>query len=253
MRLTGRIALVTGAAGGIGRAIANLFAREGAQVVATDVDEDGLEETCRDTTNTVMRRMDVGEAVNVKDGFASVREEMGGLDILVCAAGIVGSKFGDGPAGECTEEAWDQVMKINLKGVWLCCRYALPLMLDRGSGSLITISSATALQPPAEFFKSHAYMTSKGGVVTLTKSIAAYYGKQGIRANVIAPGMIDTPMSERMQGMPDVMAYLKDRQPLGALGMPADPANAALFLASDESRFITGTVLPVDGGWSGHG
>jgi len=90
-------------------------------------------------------------------------------------------------------------------------------------------------------------------VVTLTKSIAAYYGKQGIRANVIAPGMIDTPMSERMQGMPDVMAYLKDRQPLGALGMPADPANAALFLASDESRFITGTVLPVDGGWSGHG
>ena len=96
-------------------------------------------------------------------------------------------------------------------------------------------------------------MTSKGGVITLTKCIAAYYGRQGIRANSIAPGMIDTPMSKRMQGVPEIMAYLEDRQPLGKLGTPLDLATAALFLASDESRFITGTVLPVDGGWSNHG
>ena len=144
-------------------------------------------------------------------------------------------------------------MNVNLKGVWRCCRHAIPAMLDNGGGSIVTISSVTALCPPMEFFRSHAYITSKGGVITLTKCIAAYYGRQGIRANVIAPGMIDTPMSKRMQGIPEIMDYLEDRQPLGTLGAPSDPAQAALFLACDESRFITGTVLPVDGGWSNHG
>lgn len=253
MRLANKIALVSGAASGIGREIARLFAKEGARVIATDVDEKGLDETSNGVDDIIARPVDVGDAKAVENAFKWVRENTKGLDILVCAAGIVGSKYGDGPAGECTEEAWDRVLKINLKGVWLCCRYALPLMLDRGSGSLITISSVSALQPPTDFFRSHAYMTSKGGVITLTKCIAAYYGKLGVRANVIAPGMIDTPMSKRMQEIPEIMAYLKDRQPLGALGVPADPAYAALFLASDESQFITGTVLPVDGGWSGHG
>lgn len=126
-------------------------------------------------------------------------------------------------------------------------------MLENGRGSIITLSSVTAICPPSEFFRSHAYMTSKGGVITLTKCIAAYYGRQAIRANVIAPGMIDTLMSKRMQGFPEIMAYLEDRQPLGTLGTPLDLAAAALFLASDESRFISGIVLPVDGGWSNHG
>ena len=126
-------------------------------------------------------------------------------------------------------------------------------MLDCGGGSIITLSSVTAMCPPTEFFRSHAYITSKGGVNTLTKCIAAYYGRQGIRANAIAPGMIDTPMSKRMQRIPEIMTYLEDRQPLGKLGEPEDIAATALFLASDESRFITGTIIPVDGGWSNHG
>jgi len=253
MRLEGKVALVTGAAGGVGRDTAVLFAKEGAQVVATDVNEQGLAETARQAENIVAQKMDVGNADDVASAFEQVKTQFGGVDVLVCAAGVVGSKFGDGPAAECKEEAWDFVLKINLKGVWLCCKYAIPTMLERGQGSIVTVSSVTAMHPPQEFFRSHAYMTSKGGVITLTKCIAAYYGNQGIRANVIAPGMIDTPMSKRMQGIPEIMEYLENRQPLGALGTPRDIANAALFLASNESAFITGTIMPVDGGWQNHG
>ena len=253
MRLNGKKAVVTGAGSGIGCEIARLFASEGAKVVAADINEAGLKETCSNSENIEPAVMDVGDSESVRSGFESACSKLGGLDILVCAAGVVGSKYGDGPAGECQEEGWDYVMNVNLKGVWRCCRYAIPVMLESGSASIITLSSVTAICPPTEFFRSHAYMTSKGGVITLTKCIAAYYGRQGIRANAIAPGMIDTAMSKRMQGVDEIMTYLEDRQLLGKLGSPGDAAAAALFLASDESKFITGTVLPVDGGWSNHG
>ena len=253
MRLKDKKVIVTGAASGIGREIVRLFAAEGAKVIAADIDQVGLNETCAGSQNIEPVVMDVGDSGSVEKSFASACSKLDGLDILVCAAGVVGSKYGDGPAGECKEQGWDHVMNVNLKGVWRCCRYAIPAMLENGGGSIITLSSVTAICPPTEFFRSHAYMTSKGGVITLTKCIAAYYGRQGIRANAIAPGMIDTPMSKRMQGIPEIMAYLEDRQPLGKLGTTLDLAAAALFLGSDESRFITGTVLPVDGGWSNHG
>jgi len=253
MRLKGKRALVTGAASGMGRAIARLFAAQGARVVGADVNADGLEETAEGCDAISVETLDVASSKEVARAFASVEETLGGLDVLVCAAGIVGSKFGDGPAGECTEEAWDKVLGVNLKGVWLCNRYAIPMMQKAGAGSIVNVSSTTALRPPAQFFRSHAYMTSKGGVVTLTQCVAAYYGKEKIRANVIAPGMIDTPMSQRMQGVPEIMAFLEERQSLGALGTIDDIANAALFLAGDESGFITGQVIAVDGGWTNHG
>ena len=253
MRLEGKLAAVTGAASGIGRETAILFAREGAKVAALDVNEEALAETTAGAPGIVAQKVDVSDAGDVARAFAAAEKALGGLDILVCAAGVVGSKFGDGPAGECKEEAWDHVMGVNLKGVWLCCREAIPRMLARGGGSIVNVSSVSAIIPPMAFWKSHAYMVSKGGVITLTKCIAAYYGKEKVRANAIAPGMIDTPMSKRMQGVPEIMEYLREHQPLGALGRPADIANAALFLASAESGFITGTVLPVDGGWQNHG
>lgn len=253
MRLSGKRTIVTGAASGIGSEIARLFAAEGARVAATDTDDEGLQEQHGESKNISTLRVDVGNTDSVRAGLEGILQDFGGLDVLVCAAGVVGSKYGDGPTGECEEAGWDHVMNVNLKGLWRCCRYAIPAMLDSGGGSIITISSVTALCPPTEFFRSHAYITSKGGVITLTKSIAAYYGRQGIRANVIAPGMIDTPMSKRMQGDPMIMDYLQDRQLLGQLGQPADPAAAAMFLAGDESKFVSGVVLPVDGGWSNHG
>lgn len=253
MRLKDKRAIVTGGASGMGCEIARLFAAEGAKVVAVDIDEVGLKETCRNCENIEPMVTDVGDSDSVRSSFESGCSMLGGLDILVCAAGVVGSKYGDGPVGECQEEGWDYVMNINLKGVWRCCRYAIPVMLASGGASIVTLSSVTAICPPTEFFRSHAYMTSKGGVITLTKCIAAYYGRQGIRANVIAPGMIDTAMSKRMQGNDEIMAYLEERQLLGKLGTPADAAAAALFLASDESQFVTGTVMPLDGGWSSHG
>ncbi len=253
MRLKEKIAVVTGAASGMGREIAILFAREGARVTALDMDEEGLATTSAAEPGIESATADVSDAAALARTFAAVQERCGGLDILVCAAGVVGSKFGDGPAAECTEEAWDHVLGVNLRGTWLCCKYAIPLMLGRGGGSIVAVSSVTALSPPQEFFRSHAYMVSKGGVITLAKCIASWYGKENIRANVIAPGMIDTPMSKRMQGLPEVMEYLANRQPLGALGRPEDIAHAALFLAGDESQFISGAVIPVDGGWSNHG
>lgn len=253
MRLEGKLAAITGAGSGIGRETAVLFAREGARVAAMDVNEEGLAETAARTDGIIGQRLDVSNAADVARAFESVREKLGGLDVLVCAAGVVGSKFGDGPAADCKEEAWDYVLGINLKGVWLCCKQAIPLMLSRGGGSIVNVSSVSAIIPPMEHWRSHAYMVSKGGVITLTKCIAAYYGKEKIRANVIAPGMIDTPMSKRMQGVPEIMEYLREHQPLGALGTPSDIANAALFLGSDESAFVSGVVMPVDGGWHNHG
>lgn len=253
MRLEGKLAAVTGAGSGIGRETAILFAREGARVAAMDVNEQGVAETARAADGIIAEKLDVSDAADVTRAFASASEKLGGLDVLVCAAGVVGSKFGDGPAADCKEEAWDYVLGINLKGVWLCCKQAIPLMLFRGGGSIVNLSSVSAIIPPMEHWRSHAYMVSKGGVITLTKCIAAYYGKEKVRANAIAPGMIDTPMSKRMQGVPEIMEYLGEHQPLGALGRPSDIAHAALYLAGDESAFVSGVVLPVDGGWHNHG
>lgn len=251
-RLHGKVACVTGAASGLGREIARLFAAQGAKVAAMDVNADQLAETAADSENIRCVRVDVASAASVQSGFEEVRESLGHTNVLVCAAGVVGSKYGDGPAGDCTEEAWDHVMNVNLKGLWLCCKTGIAQMLAAGGGSIVNISSVTAMRPPAEFFRSHAYMTSKGGVISLSKAIASYYGRSKIRANVIAPGMIDTPMSKRMQGIPEIMAFLDKQTPLGALGEPLDIAQTALFLGSDESKYVTGQIISVDGGWTNH-
>lgn len=253
MKLQDKMAVVTGAGSGIGRTVAKALAGEGACVAALDINQAGLDETALGNDMITGVVVNVADIASVESAFEEVKRLLGGFDILVCAAGVVGSKFGDGPAAECSEEAWDHVMGVNLKGVWLCCKYALPSMLERGDGRIINISSSTALQPPMEHFHSHAYMTSKGGVITLTRAIASYYGRSKIRANVIAPGMIDTPMSQRMQGIPEIMDFLAHNQPLGQLGKPNDIAQTALFLASNDSSFITGQVIAVDGGWTNHG
>jgi len=180
----------------------------------------------------------------------AVEDEKGRLDVLFNGAGISGRRLGDGPVHEATEEAWDAVLAGNLKSVFLCCKHAVRLMLERG-GSIVNLASVLALVGGDEDFATHAYAASKGGIVALTRAIAVTYAARGIRCNAVAPGLIATPMSARAQADPGIRARLPELQPLtGDFGRPEDVAAAALYLASDESRFVTGAVLPVDGGWT---
>lgn len=245
--LAGKVALITGAAGGIGRASAGRFLAEGAAVAALDreaLPADAWPEGAEvlPLTADVTREAEVAAAV----GEAAAR--FGRLDILFNVVGISGRRLGDGPVDACTEAGWDAVLAANLKSVYLCCRHVLPHM-GRGA-SIINLASVLGLVGDP-LFATHAYAASKGGVIALTRAMAVTYAVRGIRVNALCPGLIETPMSRRARSDPAILARLPDLQPLtGAFGRPEDVAAAALFLASDDAAFITGAVLPVDGGWT---
>jgi NAD(P)-dependent dehydrogenase (short-subunit alcohol dehydrogenase family) len=253
LRLAEKIALITGAAEGIGKACAEEFARAGATVVLLDRVAAAGEETAGTIAaaggSVRFLHADVGIEADVEGALARVQEEFGRLDVLVCSAGIGGRSLGDGPVHLCTAEAWDQIMAVNLRGTFFVCKYALPAMFAHG-GSIVTIASVLGLVGTQGLFDTHAYATSKAGIVGLTRTIAAHYARQRIRANVLAPGLIDTRMAARTKANPALAEQVAFWQPLGVVGQPLDVAAAALFLASDESQFITGAVLPVDGGWT---
>ena len=165
--------------------------------------------------------------------------------------GISARRFGDGPVHEASDEGWDRAMDTNAKTTFMMCREVLRVMLERGNGSIINTTSVLAYAPNAEHFFTHAYAASKGAVIALTRSMASYYAAQGVRVNAVAPGLIETPMSRRAQSDEGILKYMKVKQPLtGGLGKAEDVADAALYLASDLSRFVTGEVLEVAGGWS---
>ncbi len=241
--LEDKVAVVTGAASGIGQAAARLFAGEGAHVVGIDLED------APDATLSV--RADVSDAEAVQRAMEQTTARFGRLDVLFNVVGVSGRKWGDGPVADCTEEAWDLVMRINLKSTFLCCKFALREMLRGGGGSIINLSSALALVGGDEDFATHAYAASKGAIISLTKGVASYYAPMNIRANVICAGLIATPMSRRAQESPRIRERLPALQPLtGDFGKPEDVARAALYLGSDASRFVTGAVLTVDGGWT---
>ena len=222
------VAVVTGAAGGIGSAVAAAFADAGFDVVGLDREQ-----------------ADLSRADEVERAFA----ELDRIDALFNGAGISGRPLGDGPVESCTEEAWDTVLATNLKSVFLCCRAAIPKLRAAGGGAIVNLASVLALVGGDEDFATHAYATSKAGIVGLTRAIAVTYAPEGIRCNAIAPGLIATPMSARAQGDDRIRARLPELQPLtGDFGRTEDVAQAAVYLAT--ARFVTGTVLPVDGGWT---
>jgi NAD(P)-dependent dehydrogenase (short-subunit alcohol dehydrogenase family) len=245
-RLEGKVALVTGAAGGIGGATVARFVQEGARVAAADRDAERLSGTPAAMASTV----DVTVAREVEGLLTEVEARFGRLDVLVNVAGASGRRYGDGPVDLCTEEGWDWVMNVNLRSVFLCCKYALPALRRSGGGSVINMGSVLGMTGH-ERFDTHAYAASKGGVIALSRAMAARYAPEQIRVNVLCPGLIRTPMSARAQADPEILGLLPQLQPLtGDFGEPEDVAEAAVFLAAEESRFITGAVLPVDGGWT---
>jgi meso-butanediol dehydrogenase/(S,S)-butanediol dehydrogenase/diacetyl reductase len=240
MELEGRAALVTGAAGGIGRAVVQAFEQAGAAVLGVDVaEEDGV------------FRADLTRADEAEAAVREALERLGRLDVVFNGAGISGRPLGDGPVGECSEEAWDRVLDANLKSVFLVCRHAVPALVAGGGGSIVNVASVLGIVGGDEDYGAHAYAASKGGVVALTRGIATYYASRNVRCNVLCPAVIDTPQAARTVGDPRLRSRLRELQPLtGEPGRPEDVAAAALFLAGDASRFVTGVVLPVDGGWT---
>jgi NAD(P)-dependent dehydrogenase (short-subunit alcohol dehydrogenase family) len=248
LRLAGKVALISGAARGMGAAEARLFAREGARVVIGDVLEaEGAAieaEISAKGGEAVFVRLDVTRESDWAQAVASTVQRFGKLDVLVNNAGIGGV----GRVDETATEAWDRVMEVNAKGVFLGTRAAIPAMRGAGGGSIINISSQLGLVGMDD--SSPQYTASKGAVRLLTKTTALQYARDGIRCNSVHPGPIVTPMTERRRAEPAVYQRMLSRIPLGRYGEPDEVAYGVLHLASDESAFVTGSELVIDGGWT---
>jgi 3(or 17)beta-hydroxysteroid dehydrogenase len=248
LRLAGKVALISGAARGMGAAEARLFAREGARVVIGDVLEaEGAAieaEISAKGGEAVFVRLDVTRESDWAQAVASTVQRFGKLDVLVNNAGIGGV----GRVDETATEAWDRVMEVNAKGVFLGTRAAIPAMRGAGGGSIINISSQLGLVGMDD--SSPQYTASKGAVRLLTKTTALQYARDGIRCNSVHPGPIVTPMTERRRAEPAVYQRMLSRIPLGRYGEPDEVAYGVLYLASDESAFVTGSELVIDGGWT---
>jgi NAD(P)-dependent dehydrogenase (short-subunit alcohol dehydrogenase family) len=232
--LTGLAAIVTGAAGGIGSAVVRAFEEAGADVAGIDREQ-----------------ADLTKPGEVEAAVRTAVERLGRLDIVFTGHGISGRRLGDGPVHECTEAGWDAVLDANLKSVFLVCKHTVPVLLATGGGSIVNLSSVLGLVGGDEDFATHAYAASKGAVVSLSRAIAVTYAPRNVRCNVLCPGLVRTPMSDRARHDPRIVARLPELQPLvGDFLEPEDVAQAALFLASPASRFVTGAVIPVDAGWT---
>ena len=246
--LTGKVAIVTGASAGIGRAAAVALAAEGAAVVVADVDVARGEEVVREIEakggDALFVRTDVTDDAEVEATLERTVEHFGGLDIAVNNAGIEGTPA---TTEACTPENWNRTLAVNLTGVWSCMRHELPRMLERGAGVIVNMSSIAGL---VGFSTIPAYVASKHGVIGLTKTAALEFATQGIRVNAVCPGVIDTEMVERFTGgQPEAQAAMVDMEPVGRLGRPEEVAEAIVWLCSERSSFVTGQAIAVDGGF----
>jgi len=248
MRLAEKTALITGAGSGMGRLAAQMFALEGARIVAADVIEGPLNETVASVEAEggaiTGVRMDVTDAGSVHAAIEAGIKAFGRLDVLYNNAGIFPDD--DTSVVETEETVYQRVMDVNAKGVYLCCKYGVPELIKAGGGSVINIASFVALMGCA--VPQDAYTASKGAVLSLTRSLAVQYGRQGVRANAICPGPILTPMLESLFPSEEERLKRLNRIPLGRFGRAEDIVYAGIYLASDESSWTTGTTFVVDGG-----
>ncbi|OGO35467.1 MAG: hypothetical protein A2147_04740 [Chloroflexi bacterium RBG_16_57_8] len=251
MRLKDKVAVVTGAGSGIGRAIAELFGREGAKVVVADITDESGRETARLIENeggqALFVHADVSRSDEVKAMVTATVQTYGRLDIVVNNAAYMHDSRERSSVTGTTEEEWDLSMGVTLDGVFRVSKYALPEMIKGGGGAIVNVASIVAAVVVPNLA---AYCTAKAGMVQLTKSLALDYGAANIRANAVCPGIIATPGSAPELEDPDRRRFLLSRTILDRPGLPEEVAYAALFLASEESSYVTGSVLMVDGGWS---
>jgi NAD(P)-dependent dehydrogenase (short-subunit alcohol dehydrogenase family) len=253
-RLSEKVALVTGAGSGIGRASALRMASEGAAVMCADIDGDGAQQTAAQIAEhggkSAALELDVTSEAAVQDALQQTVQELGGLQVVFNNAGIGGRLTG-----------WDAVINVNLSGVYYGTFHGCAVMAERGGGAVINTASVAGLNGLVGYVPPEmeggpvlpgagAYVASKHGVIGLTRQFAVTYGKRGVRVNAIAPGYIVTPMTEMMRELPEAEQFITDLHPMGRLGQPEEIASAAVFLASDDASFITGVVLPVDGGYT---
>ena len=251
-RLVDKVAVITGAGSGIGRASANLFAAEGAKVVVAEVDETLGAASAREAgAGARFIRTDVTDEESVKQMVQKAREAYGHIDVLLNCAG--GSLREDKPVTEVDLSIWDRTINLDLKGPFLCCRHVLPVMVEQGKGSVVNFSSVVALRGN---HIAHVYVSAKGGLISFTQALAGAYSPKGIRVNAICPGVVLTDRVKsrftngnqiRFGGIDNIT----ERYPFG-VGQPEDIANVALFLASDESRMVNGAAIPAEGGISAY-
>ncbi|HWB98981.1 MAG TPA: SDR family oxidoreductase [Bryobacteraceae bacterium] len=248
MRLKDRIAVITGAATGIGAATAEVFAREGAKVIIGDINETAAEATVGRIHaaggEAAFLPCDVASPEQVRRLIAAPIERYGRLDILHNNAAYLFAAF---PVAETAEEEWEKTIQVNLRSVYVAAKAAIPHMVRQGGGVIINTASVLGVVGAPTY---SAYIASKGGIIQLTRSIAIDYGKQGIRCNALCPGITASPPAAESMKNPEHMKYLMSMTVLGRPATPAEIANAALFLASDESSYVTGTCLFADGGWT---
>jgi NAD(P)-dependent dehydrogenase (short-subunit alcohol dehydrogenase family) len=252
--LAGKALVVVGGTSGLGLSAVRALLREGARVVAIG----------RDPDKAAALRSEGGSGVRVLEADATspetapraisdCEETFGGFHGLYHVAGGSGRRFGDGPLHELTEEGWDQTFQLNLTSVFLSNRAAVrQFLLRNSSGTVVNCGSVLGSSPSPHFFATHAYAASKAALIGMTRAAAAHYASNGIRFNVLAPGLVATPMSKRAQTDESIQRFIRTKQPLdgGRMGQPEDLDAAVVWLLSDESRFVTGQVLAVDGGWS---
>jgi len=244
-RLEGKVCVITGAGGGMGREAAILFSEEGASVCAADVNVEAAQETATQARDAFAVQVDVADEASVKAMMDATAERYGGIDVLYNNAGI--SPNDDASVLDTSIEAWDRVQNVNTKGVFLCCKHGIPHLQRRGGGSVINVASFVAILGAAT--SQISYTASKGAVLSMSRELAVQFARENIRVNALCPGPVETPLLLSIYG--DDPAALERRRvhwPTGRLGKPREIVNGALFLASDESTYVTGSTFLVDGG-----
>jgi len=244
-RLEGKVCVITGAGGGMGREAAILFSEEGASVCAADVNVEAAQETATQARDAFAVQVDVADEASVKAMMDATAERYGGIDVLYNNAGI--SPNDDASVLDTSTEAWDRVQNVNTKGVFLCCKHGIPHLQRRGGGSVINVASFVAILGAAT--SQISYTASKGAVLSMSRELAVQFARENIRVNALCPGPVETPLLLSIYG--DDPAALERRRvhwPTGRLGKPREIVNGALFLASDESTYVTGSTFLVDGG-----